>query len=70
MTNKDYVTCIADNHADNAGQTWCGRRIDAFEFTISGFDHAAMNGRNRGYLVCCPMCADAVIAALREGEGT
>ena len=62
----DYIKCIADTHADNKGKTWCGRTL-VMEFAFVDIDHAAMNGRNKGRLVVCPECRDAVIAALQEG---
>lgn len=61
----DYVTCIADTHADNKGKTWCGEVVNGFTFV--DVDHAAMNGRSKGRLVVCPECRDAAIAGLREG---
>jgi hypothetical protein len=63
-----HVRCIADSHADAQGKTWCGRSFDLFEFTFTSIDHAAMNGRNGGYLTVCKKCQKAVIAGLQNKE--
>lgn len=60
----EWVKCIADQHSDNAGLSWCGRRIEAFEFSFVDIDHAAINGRNGGRLVACPECVSAICEAL------
>ena len=62
---KEYVVHIRDNHADAKGRTWCGE--SAFGFVFQDVDHAAMNGRNKGRLIPCPKCRDAVIAGLMNG---
>ncbi len=64
----EWIVCIDDTHADNLGKTWCGKPKPPLTFTFVSVDHAAINGRNKGRLVCCPECAKAVIEALREGE--
>lgn len=67
MSRPDYVVCISDNHASNEGKSWCGRNA-TMEFTFTGIDHAAMNGRNEGRFVACKECTDAVNKALANGQ--
>lgn len=59
----DYVKCIAHTHAQLIGNSWCGRDV-RMEWAFRDVDHAASNGRQGGYLVACPACAAAAIAAL------
>lgn len=66
MSQHPYIRCIEDQHENNKGKTWCGKRADGWTFT--SVDHAAMNGRNKAYLVACPECTKAIIEALREGQ--
>jgi hypothetical protein len=66
----EYVTCVSDNHADNKGKAWCGRHAMGFHFT--GLDHAVMNARNKGRLLICKECWEAVTAAVdgQVADGT
>lgn len=61
------IKCVADIHEDNKGKTWCGRRIDAFEWHFEDVDHAALNGRNKGRPVACVDCVAAITESLGEG---
>jgi len=63
-----HVRCITDNHADSQGKTWCGKPYDQFAWTFTSIDHAAMNGRNGGFLTVCKKCQTAVIAGLQNKE--
>jgi hypothetical protein len=69
MTDRpEWVKCINDAHLDNTGLSWCGCRIETFEFSFVDIGHAAMNGRNGGRLVACPECVSAICEALRNGQ--
>lgn len=68
MARRDCVRCVADTHEDAKGHTWCGRKIEPLEWTFTGADHAAMNGRNGDRLVACPQCVKAIEAGLRNGH--
>lgn len=61
-----HVRCITDTHADANRASWCGKPASSFEFRFTDTDHAAMNGRNGGYLTVCPRCRAAVIAGLKN----
>ena len=61
-----HARCITDVHQLAEGATWCGKPADQFEFRFLDIDHAAMNGRNGGYLTVCPRCRAAVIAGLKN----
>lgn len=67
MSRPEYIRCIADNHVQNDGKSWCGRWIK-LELHFQSIDHATLNGRNEGRLVACPECAAAIIAALSNGQ--
>ena len=67
MSIPEHVKCIQDIHVDNQGKSWCGRYIGR-EFAFTGIDHAALNGRNGGFLVACKACTEAVIKSLSNGQ--
>lgn len=61
-----HAKCITDTHLEANGATWCGKPSDKTEFRFVDVDHAAMNGRNGGYLTVCPRCRAAVIDGLKN----
>lgn len=61
-----HVRCITDTHGDAKGASWCGKAPDVFEWRFMDIDHAAMSGRNGGYLTVCPRCRSAVIDGLKN----
>lgn len=62
------MKCVEHSHVDLKGQTWCGRRVDPFEFAFQGADHAAENGRQQGSLVACRACVRKITEALKNGQ--
>ena len=67
MIRPEYLACIADGHADNAGKSWCGRYI-RFEFHFVNVDHAAISGRNENRLVACSECTAEIKKSLSNGQ--
>ena len=63
----DYVKCVAHEHVDLTGRSWCGREV-ALEWHFFDPSHAAENGRQDGRLVACPACVAAITTALRNGH--
>lgn len=63
----DWIKCVRHTHEDLKTQSWCGRRLEVFEFAFMDADHAAENGRQGGRLVACGECAAAITAALGNG---
>lgn len=66
MKRPDYVHCIERNHANHKGESWCGKRIFGWNFV--GVDHAAEHGKQRGRMVACPECVEAITQALKNGH--
>jgi hypothetical protein len=60
--NPEWAPCISKPKEDEKHTTWCGRRPEAFEFALTGLDHAACLQESR--LVPCPACVDAACAEL------
>ena len=67
MSRPEYIACIADGHADNAGKSWCGRHIRS-EFHFVSIDHAAISGRNENRLVACSECTAEIKKSLSNGQ--
>jgi hypothetical protein len=63
----EYITCIAETHAERVGRSWCGRDV-RHEFHFIDIDHAAYNAQNEGRLLTCPECAQKVIELLSITE--
>ena len=64
----DWIKCIRHAHTDMAGKSWCGRIVHQ-EFVFDSIDHAACNRynwRDRGRLVACLDCVEAVMSLLRQ----
>ncbi len=63
----EYVHCVGFGLDDNTRETWCGHDHGFGEPFFIEPTHAALHGRNKGRLMVCPECRDAIIAALRNG---
>lgn len=71
MNRPEYVKCILLGEFNNGkptNETWCGRKVDGWEFTFVDATHAALSGRNESRLVSCKGCADAINNALMNGR--
>ncbi len=64
----DYIHCIAHTHADKKRTTYCGRKIESFEWVFNGIDHAANTRMNKDSLLVCPQCRDAVAKLLESDD--
>lgn len=72
MKRPDWVHCIRKPKEDEKRMSWCGRRVEVFEFALEGLDHAASLQESRAQP--CPECVDAAVAELNglrydPGEG-
>jgi hypothetical protein len=47
-------------------ETWCGRKTDKMTWNFVDASHAAVNARNRGYLIACKACVRAIAKAFEE----
>lgn len=76
MNRPEYIKCVLtgkyDIPEDSPGgphleqKTWCGRDIFR-EFVFQDPTHAALNGLEKGRLVACKECVDAINVALNNG---
>ena len=62
-------SCIALNHADYHGRSWCGRDT-AGEWVFTGLDHAALSQAQGKSAEPCRACIKAAVASLRGFEVT
>lgn len=67
MGRPEYVKCINRTMQASLARSWCGRSLFG-EFAFQGIDHAAENNLQRGRLLPCPECVEAVTAALHAQE--
>lgn len=63
--NCEYVFHIRKTGNGNTKKAWCGAEIHGFHFVDS--EHAASNGANRGRLMSCLDCNQAIIGGLDNG---
>lgn len=66
---EEHIRCIHRDVADAPRMTWCGLPVNRFDMHFLSVDHAALNGQQQGRLVACCECTDAVVKALRNGQG-
>ncbi len=66
----DSIRCVEIGMADKPTETWCGRKTDPAEFTFIDASHAALQGRNGGYVMVCEWCAGAIHSALLKAAGS
>jgi len=64
----DHICCIHQTHAEKTTLSWCGRKIEPFEFVFVSIDHATYSNLAGDCLVPCPECVEAIVAALREQQ--
>ena len=64
-TEEDSVCCALTNMA-NDRTTWCGDDSPS-AFVFQSASHAALNGRQNGFLRLCRECRDAIVDALDNG---
>jgi hypothetical protein len=62
----EYVSCVLLGRADQKHRTWCGRQELGFAFVDAG--HAALHVHQRGRLLVCQECADALTKVIAEGR--
>ena len=63
--DADVNACIRQTHAERSTMSWCGRRIEPFEWTFTDVDHALYNILNQGRILVCPDCKKVLITILR-----
>lgn len=64
--NIKHIQNIRESNLSHVNVTFCGKKIDIFEFTFAGVDHAVNNNQSGGYLLPCPDCKEAVIKFLNK----
>jgi hypothetical protein len=47
-------------------ETWCGKKTDQYTWNFVNASHAALNARNKGYLMACKACVRAITKAFEE----
>lgn len=70
MKIPEWVHCVATGmHIDDKSEkvSWCGRKLYS-EWHFVDPTHAALNGRQKGYLVACKNCVEEIVKALRNGN--
>jgi hypothetical protein len=66
MSRAEWIKCIAHDHEKLKGTTWCGRKLEAFEWAFVNPGHAAYAGRHHDRLLACRHCIQAVYDAMRQ----
>ena len=61
---SDAMMCIRQTHAERTAISWCGRRIEPFEWTFTDIDHAIYSLMAEDRLIPCLDCVRAIIAEL------
>lgn len=62
MIRPEHIKCIGFGYQDGrVNKSWCGQHGAPFFVDPT---HAALNGKNGGYLVACPECAAEITKAM------
>lgn len=56
----DYIKCIEHTRESKEKLTWCGRRVEVWDFTFTSIDHAAYSNMDGDRLLPCPKCVKAI----------
>lgn len=60
------VRCMRQTHAERTATSWCGRRIEPFEWVFTSIDHAVYSVMAEDRLVPCPECVAAITGVLMD----